>query len=1033
MTNSYPNLPIFLRGDANINPKDIKRRKMFDKLCSDFNMVKIDLHHTTYHHFTGNGSSDSELDVILHNNKADETIVDIICKKNDPLILSHHDIILSRFELPRVSIDSLSHQIQHPQAPRVVNDRVKIYWTQEGIESYLNSVGSSLSELRNRWSDPSEISFSVLLRSTFSLLDMCARTTNDYKHLAANQTQKSLRKPLSIVKSERRLRTCFNHLKRLSADSQEYQYLQQKHLVMKREHKKLIRQFRMADNAHRDALLDSLHPGASPTAAYNALRKANQSNMSLPTSIHTGSKTFHGDSVPDGIFESIKELKTEPVADIYSDDNPDFSAEYQLIVDICRSRSCIPSLSLHETEALLKSLKSSVNDFFSITPLHFLHAGPIGIEHFQFLLNTVIENINLSGLPELNSIYAVVLHKGHGKCKEEARSYRTISTCPLIAKALDKHIRNLSINDWNLCQAPTQYQGQQMSHELACILLTETINHSLYSSRKPIFALFLDARSAFDRVLRKNLIRNMFFSGTNDQRLLYIDNRLSNRQTYCDFNHQLMGPINDTRGLEQGGVFSSDSYKIYNNDQVIISHNSYLGVNLYEQCISCISLADDAVLVSDSLVNLNNLLYLNIQQCRRNDVDLVPEKTKLVAFATHEDAELKYAKLVSPISINGNSVHFSDEAEHLGVIRSSCGSNMPNIMKRMSAHRGKLYSLLPAGLARGHSASPYAILKIERLYALPVLISGLGSLVLSKSEYKVLHDYYKNCLRRILKLPEDTPECFLFLVSGSLPFSALLHCRILSLFNMICNLQNNPLNFIAYNALTRSRPSSKSWFHMVKDLTIQYDLPHPLRLLESPLPKDRFKGLFKSKIHQYWRQYLTIQCSGMTSLRFLQPGFCSLQQPHPMLTYSFGNYVDARALTIQLLLLAGRYRTEKLRRHWSGNKGGFCLYQVCYNLKHIDDEEHFLLHCPALVCERRRLFNKISIYCRDKPVLSDLVCRYLYNADDLLKMQFLLDASTLPDVVSAFQVHGNYILAECFKIGRLWCLSLHNARLREMK
>ena len=171
----------------------------------------------------------------------------------------------------------------------------------------------------------------------------------------------------------------------------------------------------------------------------------------------------------------------------------------------------------------------------------------------------------------------------------------------------------------------------------------------------------------------------------------------------------------------------------------------------------------------------------------------------------------------------------------------------------------------------------------------------------------------------------------------------------------------------------------------------------------------------------------------MTSLRFLQSGFCSLQQPHPMLTYSFGNYVDARALTIQLLLLAGRYRTEKLRRHWSGNKGGFCLYQVCYNLKHIDDEEHFLLHCPALVCERRRLFNKISIYCRDKPVLSDLVCRYLHNADDLLIMQFLLDASTLPDVVSAFQVHGNYILAECFKIGRLWCLSLHNARLREME
>ena len=94
-----------------------------------------------------------------------------------------------------------------------------------------------------------------------------------------------------------------------------------------------------------------------------------------------------------------------------------------------------------------------------------------------------------------------------------------------------------------------------MSHELACILLTETVQYSLNVSKSPVLALFLDARSAFDRTLWKIIIRNMFLSGTNDQRLLYINQRLTNRRTYVEFDKQVMGPILDTRGLEKGGCY----------------------------------------------------------------------------------------------------------------------------------------------------------------------------------------------------------------------------------------------------------------------------------------------------------------------------------------------------------------------------------------------------------------------------------------------------------------------------------------------
>ena len=115
----------------------------------------------------------------------------------------------------------------------------------------------------------------------------------------------------------------------------------------------------------------------------------------------------------------------------------------------------------------------------------------------------LIKNVNLSTLEELNSVWAVILHKGHGKDKESDRSYRTISICPLITKALDKYVGKLYESGWVEAQAETQFQGTGSSHELAALLLSECIQFSMSSSKKPLFCIFLDAKSAFNKVIRE--------------------------------------------------------------------------------------------------------------------------------------------------------------------------------------------------------------------------------------------------------------------------------------------------------------------------------------------------------------------------------------------------------------------------------------------------------------------------------------------------------------------------------------------------
>ena len=158
-------------------------------------------------------------------------------------------------------------------------------------------------------------------------------------------------------------------------------------------------------------------------------------------------------------------------------------------------------------------MKPHVSDFWSITPLHYLNAGQEGLIHFNFLLNFIINDINLASVKELNTVCALLLHKGHGKPKTNSRSYRTISSCPVLAKALDMYIHQLFITKWNQDQAATQYQGEGSNHDLAALLLTETIQYSLHISKEPLFLLFLDAKSAFDTVVARFLIRNLYCTG----------------------------------------------------------------------------------------------------------------------------------------------------------------------------------------------------------------------------------------------------------------------------------------------------------------------------------------------------------------------------------------------------------------------------------------------------------------------------------------------------------------------------------------
>ena len=773
----HPAAAVFVRGDCNASQKNTSRHIIFSDFCSNLDLIRVQLHHNTYHHFMGQGRSDSELDVILYSNRPGihEKLVTICCKHDNPEVDSHHDLLLSVSSIPPSPTSPAPDTSNNIVAPKLEHSRYKIIWTEGSLLEYETIVSSHLARLRESWlNSSSKASITVLLQATNMVLSQAASLLNKTIELSSKSSSKSLLIPAFIKKSNARLVRYAKKLRIQSNDSRFSEEIVERtrkdYKILKNEHRKAVRLRRAKDSMKRDGLASSILSD-NPAKLFRAIAVGRKASNAPIKKLYVDGKQYEGDQVCDGFYDSISFLKTVAHQDLHcSDSFKRAEDEYENIVRICRTGARVPRISLQKTRKILNSIRPSVSDYASITALHYRYAGEAGMEHLQYLINGVIDEVDNLSIDDLNVTSACILHKSHGKDKSLAESYRTISSCPFLSKCVDTYIGEVYGHVWEQHQSGNQFQGRGSSHDLAALLLTEAIQHSLRSG-KPIFVLYLDAKSAFDLVIRQFLVNKLYHYGIKDQGLLVIDQRLKNRKTICEWNGLFMGPIHDEWGLEQGGKNSSEYYKVFNNSQLEAAQESALGVDLggtEKLTVSAIGQADDVALVSNDIFSLKNLLHLSLEYCRRHHVQLRANKTKLQAYSSKSsDMQAYYAKVVKPIVIGDQVINFSDEAEHVGLIRSTKG-NLPHINARIISHRNALTSVLPFGLARSHWCNPAASLRI---------VAFLG---------------------------------------GVLPGTALLHIKQLGIFGMVTRKKGSILWRHGLRVLTVSRPMAQScWVSQV--------------------------------------------------------------------------------------------------------------------------------------------------------------------------------------------------------------------------
>ena len=131
------------------------------------------------------------------------------------------------------------------------------------------------------------------------------------------------------------------------------------------------------------------------------------------------------------------------------------------------------------------------------------------------------------------------------------------------------------------------------------------------------------------------------------------------------------------------------------------------------------------------------------------------------------------------------------------------------------------------------------------------LLYGLESIKLSKPDLLNLEKYQRDVLCRIQHLPERAAMCSVYVLSGLLPTEAEIHRSQLTLFGNIIR-QDCVERDLAKRQLAVKNSSSKSWFIMLQETLLRYNLPSAHALLENHPEKKSWKLEVKCKINKLW-------------------------------------------------------------------------------------------------------------------------------------------------------------------------------------
>ena len=314
------------------------------------------------------------------------------------------------------------------------------------------------------------------------------------------------------------------------------------------------------------------------------------------------------------------------------------------------------------TISSLKSGKASSKDMIANEILKTLNRH--NVTFLTDLFNACFE----AGVYPWNANIITPLHKKGSK--DDPDNYRAVAVSSVIGKLFSTILleRFIKFRNEKCPDPPNQLGFTKGAQTYDHIFTMQTISAKYKKRGKPVYAIFVDFRKAFDSVCRQALFFKLAQSGATGKFYNVLRDMYANSYGYIKLSGHLSKRFDIKKGTEQGHPLSPDLFKHFLSDLSPLLEFANCPI-LADLLISHLLWADDLILISlDKQTAQNQLNRLNAF-CEKwgLEVNILKTKTMVMGKESSDSSSPKFF-------LGNKELDVVDEYCYLGIILHKSGS-----------------------------------------------------------------------------------------------------------------------------------------------------------------------------------------------------------------------------------------------------------------------------------------------------------------------------------------------------------------------
>ena len=366
-------------------------------------------------------------------------------------------------------------------------------------------------------------------------------------------------------------------------------------------------------------------------------------------------------------------------------------------------------------------------------------------------------------------------------CKRSvsADDFRGITICPIISKIFEYCI----IKHVNFKTSNRQFGFKK---KVGCINSLHTVRKVInyFNVRKSTVNIgVIDLKKAFDKCNSFGILCMLQKRNVNSGIINILENWFAKNSTTVKWNNVTSSRVPLLSGVKQGGVLSPILFTLFVDCVLELLEESNLGCFINYTCYNSFMYADDIMLMSLSVSDLQ--LMLNMCNNVFNDLDLPINVAKCHCLRIGP----RYKSPCASLKMQGVDLNWVESIKYLGV--TICKAK--TFKCQWDEAKGKFFRASNAILGKiGTRAAEDVILKLISSHAVSVLLYGTVATTLQNSDLKIFDNAYDSIFGKVFHCNDKIviKQCQYY--SGYWPLHLLHDYNRYNFFNKL--IMSNSLN-----------------------------------------------------------------------------------------------------------------------------------------------------------------------------------------------------------------------------------------------